>query len=257
MTHRHLTITALLAAIAATLVGCSGPKGPSDFDAFIKEPRPLVSGETYIIMPPDVIEIDSKRVREIHRHREQVRSDGMLTLPLLGSMFVAGKTTEQVSAELQTRAREFYEDADVSLRVIGYNSQKVFVFGEVSAPGPYPYTGANTVLSLMSAAQPSRLANTSDIRILRPTDEGKLAHRLTVDLDNMVKDGDTTLNAVLEEGDIVYVPPTGFAAVGLALQQLLLPIQPAASVMRGPTDIYSSYQSQPYSNNPEATGGVQ
>lgn len=252
VTHKTI-LAALPLLIAALLTGCAS-KGPNDFDAFLHEPRPLVSGNTYVIMPPDVIEIDSKQVREIHRHREQVRSDGMITLPLLGSIFAAGKTTEQLSAELQTRAREFYGDADVSLRVVGYNSQKVFVFGEVSVAGPYPYNGANTVLSVMSAAQPSRLADTSCIRILRPTEGGKLAHRLTVDLDKMVKAGDVTLNAVLEEGDIVYVPPTGFAAVGLMLQQILLPIQPAAAVVAGPADIYTTYQSKPYSSGAAGVG---
>jgi hypothetical protein len=72
---------------------------------------------------------------------------------------------------------------------------------------------------------------------------------MTVDLNKMIREGDTTQNAVLEEGDIIYVPPTGFAAVGLALQQILLPIQPAAAVVGGPSDIYTNYRSKPYVDN--------
>jgi polysaccharide export outer membrane protein len=240
-------VKVMMIAALTLVIGCA--QTYTDYDAFVRQPRPLVSTTTYRIMPPDVILITSKRVRELNNHREQVRADGRITLPLLGSVFVAGKTTEQVSAELESAARDYYEDADVSLRVAIYASQKIFVFGEVNSPGPYPYTGANTILSTLARAQPSRLANPSKIRVLRPDEDGELVHRMTINLNDMVKQGDVSLNAVLEEGDIIFVPPTSLAAVGLAFQQLLLPIQPAAAVVGGPPDIYSSTRSQAYSDN--------
>ena len=228
--------------------GCSGERY-TDFSTFLPESRPLVASSSYRIMPPDVIRISAKQVQEIDGHRERVRSDGRLTLPLLGSVYVAGKTPEAVSAELATMARQYYEDADVTLRVELYNSQKVFVFGEVSAPGAYTYTGANTVLAMMAMAQPTRLADTGRVHIHRPDGAGGTTRQMTIDLNSMVQSGDLSLNAVLEEGDIIYVPPTGFAAVGLALQQLLLPIVPAAEVVGGPADVYSASQQRPYMND--------
>ena len=134
-------------------------------------------------------------------------------------------------------AREYYEDADVSLRVGAFNSKKIFVFGEVGGPGAYRYDGSNTILETLAAAQPTRLADPSRIHILRPDRDGEGIHRMTISLEKMVKEGDTTLNAVLEEGDIIYVPANGLAAVGLGLQQVLLPIQPAAQTVRGPANI--------------------
>ncbi len=246
--HRKLIRGMIPLTVLLVMGGCSTTY--TDYSAFLTEPRPLVTSSSYRIMPPDVILITSKRVRELNGHREQVRADGRLSLPLLGSYFAAGKTPEQASAELQAAAREFYEDANVTLRVTRYASQKIFVFGEVNAPGPYPYTGANTILSTLAKAQPSRLADPERIAVLRPADDGKLVRRMTIDLNKMIKQGNTSQNAVLEEGDILYVPPTGFAAVGLALQQVLLPIQPAAAVVGGPSDIYTSYRSRPVVNNP-------
>ena len=236
----------LLAGLLAA--GGCGARQYSDYSSFIREPQPLVSSSTYRIMPPDVIQINAKHVREIHGHREQVRADGRLTLPLLGNVYVAGKTPEEVSKELEGMARQYYEDAEVMLRVVRYNSQKIFVFGEVTMAGAYPYTGANTVLAMLATAQPTRLANASRIHIHRPDRNGELTQHMTINLDKMVRDGDMALNAVLEEGDIIYVPPTGLAAVGLAIQQLLLPIQPAASVVAGPADIYNNSQQRPYIN---------
>jgi polysaccharide export outer membrane protein len=235
----------LLAAVAGS--GCTTYK---DYDAFITTPRPLVTATEYRMGPPDVIEITSKVVRETDGHHEQIRPDGKITLPLLGSIFVAGLTCDQVSQTLQDRYREYYRDADISLRVVAFRSKRVFVFGEVSAPGPYEYNGANTVLGTMAQAQPTRLADFTRIDVLRPGHDGKLTRRMTVNLNDMVKRGDTGRDAVLEEGDILYVHPTALAAVGLALQQLLLPIQPASATFQGTSTIGTNVTKPTYTQNP-------
>jgi polysaccharide export outer membrane protein len=227
------------------LVGC---QTHHDFSAFVREPRPLASSRAYCMQPPDVVQITSKRVREINGHTETIRPDGYITLPLLGSVFVAGRTPEEVTAELQEKAREYYDDADVSLRIAEYRSKKIYVFGEVTQAGAFSYNGANTVLGTLARAQPSRLSDPSRVQVLRPNADGKLIRRMTVDLNRMVKDGDTTLDAVLEEGDIIYVPANPLAAVGLTLQQVLLPITPAASTVQGPTSIDRDLSNGPYTS---------
>ncbi len=247
MTHLRtqplFTFPLMLAAMLG-LTGCA--KEYTDYSAFIQTPKPIVTSNAYRLSPPDIIIIYSKRVREISGHHETIRPDGRITLPLLGSVFVAGKTPEQVSRELEQIAGQYYEDADVSLRVTHFNSKKIFVFGEVSRPGPYTYNGANTILRTLAAAQPTRLANPTHIQVLRPNGSGKMIKRMTIDLNKMVKEGDTTLDAVLSEGDILYVPPTLFAAAGLALQQILLPLQPAAATMNAPVQMGISATSYPF-----------
>lgn len=243
MTCRKLTIPAVHLLLAA-MAGC----GPTytDYSAFVRTPRPLVTSKEYRLAPPDSIVIASMRVREIDGHREQIRPDGRITLPLLGSVFVAGRTCEEVSAQLQSMAARFYQDADVTLRVGDFRSKKIYVFGEVGRPGAYPYNGGNTVLETLAYAQPTRLADPTSIHVLRPAPDGKARHRMTIDLDRMVKKGDTTLDAVLEEGDILYVPANALAATGLALQQLLLPLQPAAQTIQAPVDIHSISRAETY-----------
>lgn len=242
--HHRLVVTMLVVVCALVTGGCT--KTYTDYSSFIAEPRPVVTATDYRMSPPDTVQIYSKRVREIHLHTEAISPDGKLTLPLLGRIFVAGKTTEEVTAELEILAQEFYEDADVSVRVTRYSSKKIFVFGEVSRPGPYAYNGANTVLDTLSKAQPTRIADPSKIMVLRPNADGEMIRKMTVDLDKMVQEGDTLLNAVMEEGDIIYVPPTPLAAVGLGFQQLLLPFQPIANTIAGPADI--QYEAEGHSN---------
>jgi polysaccharide export outer membrane protein len=247
--QRSLLLIGVALALPWLATGCTRYV---DYSAFVHEPRPLVTSTEYRLSPPDTITIRSKRVREINGHSETIRPDGRLTLPLLGSVFVAGKTCEEVSAELEVLASDYYEDADITCRVIGFNSKKIFVFGEVSRPGAYPYDGANTVLETLAQAQPTRLAEPARIHVLRPNSEGELRKRMTIDMNEMVRKGDTTLNAVLEEGDIIYVPANVLASIGLGLQQLLLPIQPAADVVSGPGSIDQDLNAPPYR---ESSGG--
>jgi len=239
------TLATLIATVCALgLTGCQ--QTYTDYTSFINEPRPVVTATEYRIAPPDTVQIYSKRVREIHRHTEAISPDGKLTMPLLGRIYVAGKTTEEVEAEISVLAQEFYEDADVSVRVVNYASKKIFVFGEVARPGPYAYNGANTILETMAKAQPTRLADPAKIQVLRPNADGEMIRKMTVDLNKMVRQGDTLLDAVMEEGDIIYVPPTPLASVALGFQQLLLPIQPIAQTVAGPADI--QYEARGTSN---------
>ena len=242
-TRSGLTLAMLLVAILTGL-GCA-PKY-TDYDAFVKRPRPVVTAVEYRVAPPDVITFSSKIVREVHGNTQQIRPDGVVTLPLLGDAYVAGMTCGEIARQLQDKAREFYADADVTVRVAQFNSKKVFVFGEVASPGPYQYHGANRVLDTLAKAQPTRLADPAKIAILRPNEEGELVRRMTINLDDMVKRGDTSLDAVLEEGDIIYVPPTPLAAVGLGLQQLLLPIMPASQAVSGTASVEQNVHGTTY-----------
>jgi polysaccharide export outer membrane protein len=235
---KALLLLLVAAAVIFMATGCA-PKY-HDYSAFIETPRPLVTATEYRVAPPDALTIYSKRVREIHNNTQTIRPDGRIVLPLLGEMFVAGKTCEEISVEMTALAATYYADADVTVRVSTFASKKIFVFGEVGRAGPYPYDGTNRILTTLSQAQPTRLADPSRVAILRPNENGDLIRRMTVNLDEMVKRGDTALDAVLEEGDIIWVPPNPLARVGLALQQVLLPLQPAAATLRG-TETVMSY----------------
>jgi len=238
--RRFLVSLVVGAAVLLIASGCQGPPRYTDYDAFVQEKKPLVTSTEYRLAPPDVITITSKRVREINGHTETIRPDGKITLPLLGTTFVAGRTVEEVSAELELLARDYYEDADVSLRVASFRSKKLHVWGEVQRAGPYSYTGTNTVLEMLSKAQPTRLADPEKIHVLRPSGDGEARKAMTINLNRMVREGDTSLDAVLEEGDIIYVPPNGLASVGLAFQQLLLPLQPISQTAQQPRIIHDN-----------------
>lgn len=226
---------ALLAiALALGAVGCTRYH---DVTAFAVEPHPETVAKPYHVAPPDVLNISSVVVSEMGNATVPVNPDGTIMLPLFGSVHVAGKTIDEIATLLEERAAEFYSDPDITVNVQNYRSKHVYVFGEVRAPGRYPYTGSSTILSLLAAAQPSRTADQKRIQVLRPHGNGEGVDRMTIDLGRWVKRGVTDRNALLEEGDIVYIPPNGFAEVGYAMQNLLRPVSPAAQTVNGVTDV--------------------
>lgn len=251
--HTYRSALAATLAVIALLIlsGCSSNPQFTDYHAFIEEPRMPASNSPYLIGPPDVLEFRSTRVREIGTYRETVSPDGFVNVPLLGRTYVAGRTVASLQQELEQRASFFYQDADVNVRVNRYASKKIFVFGQVKSPGEYFYNGSNTVMNTLARAQPTDRADPSSIAIVRPDENGDLRARMTINLDHMIQTGDTTLNAVLQEGDILYVPPSGIAKATINFEQLLMPFRPLSELINGPADVSKSAAGdRPYGDDP-------
>jgi hypothetical protein len=66
-------------------------------------------------------------------------------------------------------------------------------------------------------------------------------HKLVFNLMDMVQKGDLDENVLLLPNDVVYVEPTLLAQIGLAVQQLLLPISPASQAVGAPGAAVSPY----------------
>ncbi len=257
---KHLNrITTLMVALFA-LALCCGCQDRGRLEAFLQMPRSPVSGTEYIVYPPDVISISSVRITEINGLSQRVRPDGKIVLPLLQDVFVAGKTPKQIETAIVEASKEYYEEGDATVQVTGYLSQKFYVFGQVGRPGPIPWTGTDTLLDVLATVQPTPYAWFEKIRVIRgpepqrggylpPTGKDKKelerrnkeeghnkvgADEVVVNLNAMMKQGDLSHNILLRPNDIIYVKPHPFAAVGLALQQLLFPTRPVLEAVRLP-----------------------
>lgn len=171
MNERQLQHGALvLVGIAGLLLlgGCGArPKDIAMLNRFIQQPRSPVSGVNYRVLPPDVLSVQSRFVPEIHNIAQQVRPDGIVNLPLVGEIYVAGLTPKEIERKIIEAAEYYYEEADATVSVAQYNSQRIYVFGQVSAPGPQQWTGTNTVLDVLARSQPTNLAWPERIKIVR------------------------------------------------------------------------------------------
>ncbi|MFQ5429936.1 MAG: polysaccharide biosynthesis/export family protein [Phycisphaerae bacterium] len=218
--------------LACGAAGC----GPSqqEINAFIHYSEASVSETRYAVQPPDSIEISSPQAPEIDGEVQTIRQDGKVSLRLLGDVKVAGLTPVEIARKLELLLGRYYQHPAVNVRLAQRASKRFFVFGEVQRAGPFMSTGRDTVLSVLAEAQPTFLAWKSRIKVIHPSHEGAKRHVLTVNAEKMMKDGDLESNVMLRDGDIVYVPPTPLAWVGLRFRELLMPIQPAADTINTP-----------------------
>lgn len=201
------------------MLGCQ-PAKHTDFSAFVQEPRPTVLGQDYRVGVPDELVVTIMSERGVEEVTQTLGPDGKLRLKGFGIVQAAGQTTAQITDTLNEIAQTTDGIHSLAVRVQTFASQKIFVFGQVESTGGQAYHGTNSVLEVVAAAKPNLRADVRHVQVLRPSPDGEFRRKMTVDLDAMVRGGDTTLDVVLAEGDIVFVPPTALGSIGLTFQQL-------------------------------------
>lgn len=232
-----VTGTALCLALAVS--GCADNAG-REIQHFLKAHEHQVAGAEYRVSPPDALLISCASAPEVDGEVQVIRSDGKIGLRLLGEVKVAGMTTQEAAGKLETLLRKYYVNPEVSVRVAAYRSKHVYVFGQVGAAGAYPFTGRDTLLHIISRAQPTFLAWKAQTKVIRPSPDKQSVHEIVVDVDRMVENGDTSRNFIMQEGDIIYVPPTPLAWVGLRVRELLYPVAPVAQAVIAPAAVKAS-----------------
>ena len=245
-------VTLMIAATLTVLVGCT----PSDtqISAFIGEWEATVSASDYVVMPPDAVEISSSSAPEIDGETQVVRQDGKISLRLVGEVKIAGLTPLEIAGKLESLLQKYYVAPKVNVRVIDNGSKRIYVFGQVQGPGGMRYTGRDTILSVLAKAQPTFMAWKSQVKVIHPSHEEARRSVMTVDVDRILKEGRLDQNVLLQEGDIIYVPPTPLAWIGLRLREVLFPFGPVLQTIGLPGDaiVTAEYAADPRSNN---TGG--
>jgi protein involved in polysaccharide export with SLBB domain len=267
-----------MALICLVIAGCGQNRDQmknAQLQQFLQKKRSPVSGIEYRVLPPDVLAINSDTIPELANIAQQVRPDGKISLPLVGEVFVAGLTPREIRQEVIAGAQKFYKKVDITVYILGYNSQKVYIFGQVSRAGCLPWTGCDTLLDILAQTQPTPLAWPEKIKIIRarkPNRGGYLpeaksermvrmdaqkealdagdeteirnsqgAQELEINLTSMVESGDMSHNIILQPDDVIFVPPNPFAAVGMAFQQILFPVQGAVQLIQAPGDVDTEY----------------
>ncbi len=204
--------------------------------AFLRAHEQVVSSGQYTVMPPDAILIHAPVAPEIDGAAQQVRPDGKVALRLLGEVDVAGLSPDQIADRLESLLARYYVEPEVVVDVARYGSQHYYVFGQVQRPGPKLLTGRDSLLEVIADAGPTFLADRTKIRVVRPAPEPDGSHVIVVNLNDMVRAGETGRNILLQAGDIVEVPPTALAWVGLRVRELLYPVTPAIDAYTDPAE---------------------
>lgn len=126
-----------------------------------------IDASRYIIGPEDSLQVTVWKEPTLSG-AFPVRPDGMISLVLVGDLPAAGLTPMALSNDISERLKKYIQDPVVTVSVLGVNSQRIFLVGEVGKVGPIMLTPGMTPLqAIVSAGGLSQFANSKKIYILR------------------------------------------------------------------------------------------
>jgi polysaccharide biosynthesis/export protein len=156
----------------------------------------------YIIGPEDSLQVTVWKEPTLSGNFP-VRPDGMISLVLVGDLPAAGLTPMALSNDITQRLRKYIQDPVVTVAVLGVNSQRIFLVGEVGKVGPVMLTPGMTPLqAIVTAGGLSQFANSKRIYILR-TVAGK-QQKIPFNYKQALKGENTGMT--LLPGDTIVVP---------------------------------------------------
>jgi polysaccharide export outer membrane protein len=133
-----------------------------------------------------------------------VRSDGMISLPLLNDVQAAGLAPMELAALLTQKLKKYVANPNVTVLVTQTNSQRIYVIGEVLRTGPMSLVHNMTVLQALATAGFTQFANTKGIYVLR-VDSGQ-EKKFPFNYKQVIKGEAASQNIFLQPGDTIVVP---------------------------------------------------
>lgn len=121
------------------------------------------------LAPGDEIAVLVFQEPELSVPRTRVDEAGMVVVPLLGEIRAADLTAGQLGAQIAARLGEGYlRNPQVTVSVLSVVPAQASVEGEVNAPGVFPITRDETLLTTLARARsPTRTARDDDVFVFR------------------------------------------------------------------------------------------
>jgi polysaccharide biosynthesis/export protein len=185
--------------------------GPDNAASTASSPQPdsaaksTQAGATYIIGDEDVLSISVWKDQDLTRV-VPVRSDGRISLPLVGEMQAAGRTPSQLEEDLKAALRGFITDPQVTVIVQEIKSRNFNILGQVTKPGSYPLTADTTIVDAIALAGGFKdFAKKKGIYVIRQDTNGSET-RMAFNYEKFIKGKNTAQNIQLKPHDTIVVP---------------------------------------------------
>jgi len=213
--------------------------------------RLVAAAQDYKVGPEDELEIsvfEWEQPGETRTVTARVARSGVVALPVLGQVRVAGLTVEEITELIVRRLRDegVLHDPRVTVSVTDFRSRRVAVLGAVNEPGVYGLRqNATTLLGALALAGGTTERAGQVAYILRGSSicepsEGERAaldspgRVIPVDLHDLLEEGDAAADIVLESGDVVHVPEAKqFFVLGFVRQPGGYPLARPTTLLEG------------------------
>ncbi|MET0514223.1 MAG: SLBB domain-containing protein [Nitrospiraceae bacterium] len=165
-------------------------------------------GPDYVIGPQDSLAVHIWNVPDQNFNRSYiapVERDGMLVIPQIGAIPVAGQTFTQAERAIRARLSVMLKRFELHVSMARIRTMKIYVVGEVVRPGAYELSALATASNAIYAAcGPARSGSLRQVKVLR---DGNVIGEL--DLYGFLMHGDRRQDQRLQSSDVILVPPLG------------------------------------------------
>jgi len=164
----------------------------------------LVPTADYRLGPGDLLDVQIAGRVDTIRQQLYVDPEGLLSIPVVGPVEVAGLTLREANRRISERARALLRYGEVTTAVVSPRCFEVVLSGEVEHPGSLQAAALRRVHDLILAA--GGITPRGSLRRVIVTRRGE---RRELDLLRFELAGDLTQNPPVEEGMTIHVPPRG------------------------------------------------
>lgn len=182
--------------------------------------------ENYVALTDSIGISDAYHPEELNISAS-VDIDGSVLLPELGAVLVAGLTRTEIEALLMEKYSPYYDLLDIKVKIFT-KGKHYYIYGEVGGQGEQPFPGDLTIFEAVMRAGPDKeTANLGRVRIIRADPRDPFVQ--TINVGDILENGDSTFNVHVQERDIIFVPATMLAQFGYFLNTLLFPVKTVLS----------------------------
>jgi len=211
-TFAALTLAALLGSASAQTSQPTKPVGTAGTTADVAPVSRSVptsasseaSSTDYRLGAGDKLRIEVYKDTQLSQSL-QVRPDGKITLPLVGDVAAAGRTSMELRDSIVASLKDYIKEPVVTVIVVETAPQVVYISGEVTKPGPVTISGPLTIVQALAMAGGfTDFANRKEILILRNSPTGQKT--LTFNYKEAINNQDAKRPPMLlQAGDTVIV----------------------------------------------------
>jgi polysaccharide export outer membrane protein len=176
-------------------LSATGPNSPAMSAGSTNESvqtNPPAANRGYILVPDDLVEIGVYQQPDLET-KARLDQDGRITMPLLGTLTIGGKTVDQARGMIRELLdKDYLVNPQVSLTIVEYAKRVFTILGEVQRPGTYEIQGESSLSLLQAiglAGGYTRLSAPSKIIVERIQNGQKKVYNLNAD--SMSKDEKT------------------------------------------------------------------
>ncbi|MCI5210508.1 MAG: polysaccharide export protein [Candidatus Electrothrix sp. ATG2] len=158
---------------------------------------------------------------------------GNIYYPFIGKIKAAGKTIEELQAEMKEKLSRYYTTPDLTISPQNLAGQQYYVLGEINRPGSFPIKAQTTVLQAISAAGgPNKDAGNS-VLLLRKQKDQLLIAGMPFQYTDLTEENIFSMTTRVQSGDILYMAPSKIANVENFMTRLNTILNPILSIERG------------------------